>query len=732
MTALDGECRELAATPKGGGQYNGRNQGIYHAGLKMGSLVAAGALSEGVARAAIQDVIDRMPGNDDPDGARSTLDRGLRDGQAKPRDLREIEEAARARASRSRSSPSAASRLRPPPPASGEALQSFRSEGSGPDAEEGGGGDEDERDADEINRECLFFPHTDLGNAERFRARFGRDFRWSPALGWMGWDGRRWAALDQDEKSVPAVVMQAVFDTVRAIQDEAAFVGGSGVKRPDIDHVAIEDLTVREKKQLALYIETGECDDAMDYVTDARGNPLWSDLIKKWGRTSEASGKLSAIAQIARSWLAVRVDQFDTDPLAINVLNGTLRFKKVPLGIVDGKERYRAEVKLTPHRRDDLLSKLAPVIYDPPADGRPGALCPIYDDLIQWAQPIAAKRRYIHAWGGYSMTSEVGLQMLHFWYGLGGNGKSTVMDMWCEALGDYSDTIPIESFLDQGIKKRGDQASPDLAKLGGVRLLRTSEPDEGAKLSTGLIKLVTGGEPVPVRHLNRGFFNLKIQFKLTVQGNHKPDIRQTDDGIWRRVKLIHWGERVIDETNPHGSRQKDPYLKDKMAPELSGIFNRLVAGLLDYLANGLIEPEDVTKDTAQYRAENDPLARFLKLCTVPDPESTARSSKLYELFQAWCKCADETEWKQKGFSRAMSSKGYQKKQSDGMYWLGMRIVRDPDEFVDAATGKARTSFSVDDDASAAPPPTPPPDDRAGNWGDPDDGFRTSDDGEPVL
>lgn len=728
LSALDGECQELAATPKGGGQYNGRNQGIFHAGLKMGSLAAAGAISEHVVRAAIQAVIDRMPANDDPDGARATLERGLTAGAANPRDLREIEEAARARASRSR--PSSSARLRPPPPApnSGEALQSFRAEGSGPDDAGGGRGDDgdgDERDADEINRECLYFPHTDLGNAERFRARFGRDFRWSPALGWMGWDGRRWAALDQDEKSVPAVVMQAVFDTVRAIQDEAAFVALSGVKEPFVDHVELDDMTPREKKQLALFIETGEQEDAIDYVLDTRGYPLWSDVIRKWGRTSEASGKLSAIAQIARSWLAVRVDQFDTDPLAINVLNGTLRFRKVPLGIVDGKDRYRAEMTLTPHRRDDLLSKLAPVIYDP------AAICPIYDDLIEWAQPKPAKRRYIHAWGGYSMTSEVGLQMLHFWYGLGGNGKSTVMDIWCEALGDYSDTIPIESFLDQGIKKRGDQASPDLAKLGGVRLLRTSEPDEGAKLSTGLIKLVTGGEPVPVRHLNRGFFNLKIQFKLTVQGNHKPDIRQTDDGIWRRVKLIHWGERVIDETNPHGSRQKDPYLKDKMAPELSGIFNRLVAGLMDYLEHGLIEPEDVTSDTAQYRAENDPLARFLKLCTVPDPESTARSSKLYELFQAWCKCADETEWKQKGFSRAMSAKGYQKKQSDGMYWLGMRIVRDPADFVDPHTGKAITTFSVDD-GPPAPPATPPPTSDSGRWGDPDDGFRTFDNDDVPL
>ncbi|WP_374649076.1 phage/plasmid primase, P4 family [Rhizorhabdus sp.] len=729
LSALDGECRELAATPIGGGQYGGRNAGIYHAALKMGSLVAAGAIAEAVVRAAIQDVIDRMPANDDPDGARTTLANGLRDGLANPRDLREIEEAARARASRSRGAgPSTAARLGAPAPdpASGREQQSFRSEGNRTNEPGGGRGDNAEDvDPDGLNRRCAFFPHTDLGNAERFRERFGRDFCWSPALGWMGWDGRRWAALDQDEKSIPAVVMQAVFDTVRAIQDEALFIAMSGVKKPDVEYGAEEqEMSLRERRQMSLWLETGQRSDALDYVQDTRGLPLWSDIIRKWGRTSEAQGKLTAIANIARSWLAVRVEAFDADPLAVNVLNGTLRFSKVPLAPVDGKPRWKASVTLTPHRREDMLSKLAPVLYDPVAAS------PIYDDMFAWAQPKPAMRRYIHAWGGLSMTSEVGLQILQFWYGLGGNGKSTVMDMWCEALGDYSDTIPIESFLDQGIKKRGDQASPDLAKLAGVRLLRTSEPDEGAKLSTGLIKLVTGGEPVPVRHLNRGFFNLKVHFKLTVQGNHKPEIRQTDDGIWRRVKLVHWGQRVRDETNPNGTRDKDPYLKDKMQPELSGIFNHLVAGLLDYLENGLVEADDVTADTAQYRSENDPLARFLKLCTTPDPEGRARSSKLYELFQAWCKVAQETEWKQKGFSRAMLSKGYRTKASDGMHWLGIRMVRTPDEFVDPLTGKAR-DFSLDDGPSDAPP-TPPPEDRAPGWGDPEDGLDPLDDYDRPL
>lgn len=719
QAALDGECAELAATPKGGGRWGGRNQGIYHAALKMGGYVAAGAIGEGEVRAAIQRVIDAMPANDDPDGARRTLDNGLIAGMAAPKDMRAIEEAARERAARPRRS-SGAARLRAPDPAMGEAMQSFRTEGTAAKASSGGRGDDhDDAEADAIMRRCVFRPHTDLGNAERFIERYGRDFRWSPALGWLGWDGRRWAVLDDDaadKNSVPAEVMEAIYRTVRAIQDEAEYVAMSGVKDPGLDHEIEEKWTAREKRQFALWLETGRSADALDYVSEAKGFPLWSDVIRKWGRTTEAAGKISAIAKLARPKISIRVDALDTDPLAFNCLNGTLRFDRV---MVDGA--WKAEQRFDPHRREDLISKIAPIEYDPQAT------CPVYDESLAWAQPKPEMRRYLHAWGGYSMCADVSEQKLQYWYGLGGNMKSTVTDAWCLAYGDYSDSIGIESFLDQGIKKRGDQASPDLAKLAGVRFLRTSEPDEGGKLATGLIKLVTGGEPVPVRHLNRGFFNMKVMFKLTVSGNHKPEIRQTDDGIWRRIKLVHWGQRVRDPiTNPTGTREKDPDLPKKLEKELSGIFNHLVAGLRDWLENGLVEPEDVTRDTVAYRTENDPLARFLKLCTAPDPESTVRSSKLHELFLAWCKAADETEWKQKGFSRAMAAKGYQKKASDGMHWLGMRMTRRPEEFVDPVTGKTIPFEAPDDEPTAPAPPGDPP----ARWGDPDDGYRWGDDDFP--
>lgn len=144
-------------------------------------------------------------------------------------------------------------------------------------------------------------------------------------------------------------------------------------------------------------------------------------------------------------------------------------------------------------------------------------------------------------------------QKLAFFHGKGANGKSTLVDTWATIAGDYSGTVPIETFLDQGRKRKGSDASPDLAALVEVRMLRTSEPEKGSKLAEALIKLATGGEPMPVRRLMRDPFDLHPAFKMTVSGNHRPSISGIDDGIWRRVMLVPWDVQIPD-------REKDRQL----------------------------------------------------------------------------------------------------------------------------------------------------------------------------
>jgi len=547
-----------------------------------------------------------------------------------------------------------------------------------------------------LTMKCSGYPMTDFGIAERFRDRYGADYRFTTTQGWLGWDSRRWRVLDQDEKSPPAEVIAAVYETVRAIQSEAQFVEGTGIRW------RLRTLTgPRGGEQEELDLEDDSNPHGLDrWMEKGARFVRLCDLLRGWGRQSEVAGKPAAIATLARQWLTAPIGAFDHDPYAVNVRNGTLRFTRETAP--DGTRS--ASLELTPHRREDMLTKLAPVEYDPKAKS------PLYDGMFAWAQPDEAMRRYLHQVGGYALTGDAGEQKLWFWYGRGRNGKGVTIESWCYVAGDYSGTIPIGSFLDQGIKKRGDAASPDLAKLVGVRMLRTSEPGRNEKLDSALIKLVTGGEPIPVRNLHRGFFDLNPLFKLIISGNTRFEIPDTDDGIWGRMKLIPWERNIL---KPEPGVANWPTLDIDLAnkikrQEASGVLNHLVRGLLDYLSNGLAEPKAVTEATAAYRDQSDPLARFLRMCVADESGAKVQSSHLHEVFVAWCKAAGEREWSNKGFSAALAEKGLKKKQSNGIQWLDIRLIKGVSDFVDAQ-GHVRAVLDADADAGRREDDGLPPD-----------------------
>ena len=605
LAALDRECADIRGAERGKRQ-DALNRGAF----SVAQLVSAGALAEQSSRMAVMAAALANPGNDDQRAIEATIDSGWAAGLAAPRDLSNITDRPARRSPRSS--------LRPQP------LQPVH-------------------DDDAIHCELCCYAMTDLGNAERFAARYGDRVRYVDKMGWVAYDGRRFI-LDGAE----ALIGGWVQDTVRAIRSEARVMKASG--RRDLGEV-----------------------DALDELVDVKRDGtevLLSDKLAAWARASESSNRLACIAGIAKNLstndMTVQPEQLDRNPFLINVMNGTLELIYEP----DAPEPW-AELRLRSHDPADLITRVMPVEY------QPGAVCPIYDRFLNRVQPADDMRRFLHQWGGLSLTGDVSEQKLVFHHGKGANGKSTLVDTWATIAGDYSGTVPIETFLDQGRKRKGSEASPDLAALVGVRMLRTSEPEKGAKLAEALIKLATGGEPMPVRRLMRDPFDLHPAFKMTISGNHRPSISGVDDGIWRRVMLVPWDVQIPDS-------EKDRQLVAKMRREASGILNRLLAGLVDWRLHGLQEPASVRGATADYREESDPLGRFLALCTAEAKGERVQSSKLYALFLAWARAAGEREWTQVGFSKAMADRGHRRINSHGIRWLDLTTTKEADDFADDA------------------------------------------------
>lgn len=519
---------------------------------------------------------------------------------------------------------------------------------------------------DALDRACARFPMTDLGNAERFVHRHGHDFRFCAEMGWFRWDGRRWLLLGEEPKQPPPEVMQALFSTMRAIKNEAMLVRASGERAAPPPGLAGETLAAFEREQAA----------KMDFVVDFKRNVpvMYSDKLAEWARTSEAAGKIAAAGVLAKNMavLVARVEDFDRERMAINVLNGTLRLerarRKRPQGEVErGKSEWHTPwvLKLHAHDRADFITKLADVEY------RETARSVAYEEFLAVVQPKPEMRRFLAQWGGLSLTGFTGEQKLAFFYGGGSNGKGTWVETIARIAGDYAGTVKIQSLLDQG-KRSGDQATPAIAKLPGVRFLRVSEPSKGAVLDEGLVKELTGEDPVDARHLNKGFFTFFPDFKITISGNNKPVIKDTSDGIWRRMQLVPWEADIPPS-------QRDKALKDKLLAEREGIFAWLMRGLLDWKKHGLIEPEDVRLATSEYRDDSDTIGRFLRqTCEVGEDSRTrpcrVRKGDLFELYQAWCHQTGAYEMAERGFAKELIGKRFKDKHSNGAWWLGIQPV----------------------------------------------------------
>ena len=111
-----------------------------------------------------------------------------------------------------------------------------------------------------------------------------------------------------------------------------------------------------------------------------------------------------------------------------------------------------------------------------------------------------------------------------------------------------------------------------------------------------------------------------------MSGNYRPQISGTDEGIWRRVRLVPF--QVIIPKD-----ERDIHLPDKLRGEASGILNWLLDGLRTWCDKGLHEPDDVVQATAEYRSASDPLGRFLATCVVESAGDRVQSSVLHEVYE---------------------------------------------------------------------------------------------------
>lgn len=470
---------------------------------------------------------------------------------------------------------------------------------------------------------------TDLGNARILVRLAGNDIRWCGAMpgeGWMLWDGSKWRP-----------------DTTRRAYRLADIVGEEWRRRAP-----------------------PESGDLVLSAAEKKAKDMRKTILAHANKCESAAGIRNMLEVLrGRQSIAVDVDAWDKDPLVVNTPDATYNLRTV--------KRYAP-------RRGDHITRSTSV-------GAELAECPVWRAFLlrimggprieatheavtaAYADPANAAAvemvAFLQRCAGYALTGDTSEQCMFIAYGTGSNGKGVFLNTLKAILGGYAQGAQVATFVD---RKAGGIPN-DLAALAGARFVLCSEPNEGAPLDEGLIKTVTGQDTVTARFLNREFFDFIPQFKLWMMTNHKPPIKGTDNGIWRRLRLIPFTVTIADD-------EKDGELPNKLKAEYGAILRWMIEGLKAWRTGGLACPAAVHRASAKYRQEMDMLGDFLDdRCEVNSLES-ADNGPLYASYVEWAKDNGLRPRSHKWFSQELSRKGFAQggTRTTGRAWRGLSLT----------------------------------------------------------
>ena len=373
------------------------------------------------------------------------------------------------------------------------------------------------------------------------------------------------------------------------------------------------------------------------------------DMQQKWAafmKTSRQHRSKNAMVEETKHRLTVQPDEFDRDSMLFNVDNGYIDL---------------ASGELHDHAVKQMFSQQGNFEYTDKVDA------PEWQRFLeQIFDGDTALIEYLQKALGYSLTGSTKEQVMFILHGKGRNGKSIFLETVSNIMGSYAKTIQAETIM----VHRQSGPNSDIARLKGARLVTSSEPNEGYRLDEGLVKQLTGGDKVTARKLYGQEFEFEPQFKLWLATNHKPIIRGTDDGIWRRLMLIPFRVQIPDN-------KVDRDLKYKLERESIGILNWMVDGALKWQREGLTAPDGVIEASKNYRSEMDVLTAFVEDVGEVGPGFTWKANEAFKAYKNWASENAQYMMSSTKFGKEMADKYPRKHTKYGNVYQGVRPITDP-------------------------------------------------------
>jgi len=371
----------------------------------------------------------------------------------------------------------------------------------------------------------------------------------------------------------------------------------------------------------------------------------------RWAANSESASKLRDMVFLAQSeiGIAAQHNEFDLDPMLLNCKNGTI---DLTTGI------------LRAHNRSDMITRCCDAIYDPDAEA------PIWDSFLD--KIMAGNQRmidFLRRAVGYSITGFTGEHVLFFMYGQSGrNGKTSFGETIHDILAGYATKASNELVM---MKKYQSDNKNDNAHIVGKRFVLMSEVESGSRLSEVQVKDLTGGDTLKGRFLYHEQFEFKPVHKIWMYGNYEPVIRNMNQAIWSKIKVIPFTVYIPVE-------ERIQRMTEILKTESSGILNWMIRGCLEWQTGGLQFPDEVIHAVDEYRDDMDTLGSYLQERTAQNPASKTPISILYQDYVLWCTENNEVAMKQRSFVQSLIEHNFSRGKGTGGVRVieGIEIVKD--------------------------------------------------------
>lgn len=410
---------------------------------------------------------------------------------------------------------------------------------------------------------------TEEGVADYFVMMFKDELRYVPKFGWFRWQGSHWE------------------------QDETGEAFG-----------CFREVTARLRKQLSSM-------PAKDDEQRAKAKAF-----RRFVSRTRSARAHDAVLKIASrdQQLVVRRDALDQQPTLLPCFNGTIDL---------------TTAELREAKREDLLSRVAPVKYDP------NATAPKFERFLEEIQPDPRMREFLQRLLGYGLFGCVREHVFPIFYGDGANGKSVLAQAVQHVVGEYAQTVPRTLV----VETRNEQHKTQVARLHRTRMGFVHETERDARLNVEAVKMLTGGDILTGHFMRQDFFDFMPSHTLYLLSNWKPQVDAAMRAVWRRLLLIPFDVEIAPEN-------QDLSLADTIiAEESAGVLRWLVEGATWWHAfmyatngaSGLLPPKRVLDETKEYQLQEDIVGRFVDECCDLGKGRKVQAGKLYAAYKDFCK-----------------------------------------------------------------------------------------------